>query len=265
MEENTNIIRNEVTRQEIFANDNNYLFNTNITNENSFILRFISKDFLKLKEIAHPYFGIQTYDKKKFVSKIKIDDTYKPCVNGKNITPYHLDNKFEYVKFIPEAIKSGGKQEVYENEKLFVRQIGQHPIATFGDKGIYSLNTVYNIYIKNENYNLKFILSILNSRFISFFWKIFFSDSKTLFPKIKRKYLEDIPIPKTSNETQKQFIDLVDKLILLNNKIEDSISDDEKKSLKIELKNIDYELNNKIYNLYSLTDEEINIIENSFE
>ena len=142
MEENTNIIRNEITKQEIFANDENYLFNTNITNENSFILRFISKDFLKLKEIAHPYFGIQTYDKKKFVSKIKIDDTYKPCVNGKNITPYHLDNEFEYVKFIPEAIKSGGKQEVYENEKLFVRQIGQHPIATFGDKGIYSLNTV---------------------------------------------------------------------------------------------------------------------------
>ena len=104
----------------------------------------------------------------------------------------------------------------------------------------------------------------MNSKFISFFWKIFFSDSKTLFPKIKRKYLEDIPIPKTSNENQKQFIELVDKLILINNKIENSISEDEKELLKKELNNIDSLLNNKIYELYGLTDEEINIVENSF-
>ena len=90
----------------------------------------------------------QRNSQKKYVSNEQLEPSYKPCVNGKNVFRYYLNDNYEYVNFIPSAIKSGGKTEVYENEKIFVRQIGERPIAMIGKKGIYSLNTVFNIYMK---------------------------------------------------------------------------------------------------------------------
>src|SRR5690606_18959966 len=84
-------------------------------------------DFPPLLKFGRAYFGIQTFDRTAFVSSEKLNANYKPVVDGANVTRYYLKPYSEYVKFNKEAIKSGGNTEVYEKQRILVRQIGKFP------------------------------------------------------------------------------------------------------------------------------------------
>ena len=60
------------------------------------------------------------------------------------------------------------------------------------------------------------------------------------------------------------FVELVDKIIDIKNRIKSCKTPQEDKLLNVQLTKIDEQINIKIYELYDLNNEEINIIENSF-
>ncbi len=65
------------------------------------------------------------------------------------------------------------------------------------------------------NISLKYILAVLNSKFIGSYWTKTFSDLRTTFTKIKGSYLEKLPIPVVDfkNKEQKQKHDDIVKLV----------------------------------------------------
>lgn len=189
-----------------------YLFDFD-TSDNKYISRL--KPLPKLKQFGRAYFGIQTFDRTEYVSKDKLNNHYVPVVDGANVTRYFLKKPTEYVCFEPNAIKSGGNPAVYDKERILVRQIGKFPEACFCPAGIYTLNTIYNIYTTNESYNLKFILGIINSKLVQYYWIKTFFDNKETFPKIKKEPLESIPIAIASLNNQLPIVYLVDYILLL--------------------------------------------------
>ena len=74
--------------------------------------------------------------------------------------------------------------------------------------------------MKNENYSLKYVLTILNSRVIKKYWLSNYSDSKQLFPKIKGYQLKQLPIPKVTTLDQIPFINKADSMIALNTELQ---------------------------------------------
>src|SRR5207244_5980608 len=120
---------------------------------------------------------------------------FKPAIDGRNISRYALCPSSEFVDFRDAAIKSGGKEFVYEQPRVGVRQIGEVPIATILPAGLYSLNTIYNIFfIKPTQYDLRFILALLSAKLMQWYWKRCFFDQKETFPKIKKDALLAVPI-----------------------------------------------------------------------
>ncbi len=175
------------------------------------------EEFQSLKVVARAYFGIQTFDRKTFVSKEKLSLSYKPVVDGGNIIRYFLKPCLEYVLVSNEAIKSGGNTHVYLKERILVRQIGKFPQGCYCPPDIFTLNTVYNIFVHDEKkIALKFLLSLINSSVIRYYWIKTSSDNKETFPKIKKNPLESIPIPNTCIKDQKLFICVVNYLLFLN-------------------------------------------------
>ncbi len=171
----------------------------------------------KIQDFGRAYFGIQTFDRKKFVSTEKINENYKPVVDGTNVLKYFLIHPNEWIEFIPSSIKSGGNSEVYLKDRILVRQIGKYPEAAYCVPEIYTLNTIYNIFLnENSSVLLKYVLSIINSKVIKFYWLNKFYDSKETFPKIKKAPLESIPIPEISLLKQQSFIRIVDFILLMN-------------------------------------------------
>jgi type I restriction-modification system DNA methylase subunit len=176
---------------------------------------------VKFEEIGNSYFGIQAYDRKTSISNLKENDKFLPMIDGAEINRYELSNPNKYFNFVPTNIKSGGDYSVYSKLRIVVRQIGQTPIIGICESNIVTSNTLYNLYLTDENYSLKYVLAIFNSRLIKKYWLSNYSDGKQLFPKIKGYQLKQLPIKILAKEKQTSFIERADLMLLLNKDLQE--------------------------------------------
>jgi len=253
-------------KQSRFTEKSGYVFNLSIDENVQLWLEKIYKISIPLENFATAYFGIQTYDRSKYVTKKPVGSNYKPTIDGRNISRYRIDPKNEFVLLTSKSVKSGGNVTIYEQPKIVVRQIGKSPIATFDDNKYFSLNTVYNIILTKPVVSLKYILGILNSTLISIYWQLMFSDYKATFPKIKKAPLLAIPIRKidVSNSADKKLHDnlvaLVDVMLDLNKKIQIA-KGSKKDQIQRQIEKSDKEIDDLVYKLYGITEEERQVIE----
>lgn len=199
--------------------------------KNDFFFEF--KDCIKLEEIGNTYFGIQAYDRKSSISDRKINENYISIIDGADIVrfQYSIPNKF--FNYLSENIKSGGDWNVYSQDRIVISQIGQSPKVGFCEKGILTSNTIYNLFLKDSRFSLKYIIAILNSQLIKNYWLSKYNDNKDLFPKIKGYQLKQLPIKEISLESQQPFIEKADQMLSLNKELQE-ISDKFQRNLQRE-------------------------------
>ncbi len=221
-----------------------------------------------LGDFATAYFGIQTHDRTQFVSDRQVGKTWRPCIDGVNIGRYLLTPSSEWVCFTADSIKSGGKATVYENARIGVRQIGRVPVATLLPGGVYSLNTIYNIFFTTQvEYDLRFILGLLSSRLLGWFWERHYFDQKRTFPKVKKGPLLALPIARVdfSRAEQKarhaRIVSSVQEMIDLNAKAAEARQPHAKTAIQRQIDATDRQIDKLVYELYDLTDEDIRIVE----
>lgn len=102
----------------------------------------------------------------------------------------------------------------FEKEKIVWIEISDKANYSYDTKGMYLTNSAYFI----SGSNLKYILAVLNSKAADFY---FFQITAKIAGGRKRytkQYVEQIPIPKISEEKQKPFITLIDYLLYTNDK-----------------------------------------------
>ena len=191
---------------------------------------------IALGQICKTYFGIQAYDRSSSIAYEKQGKNYLPMIDGGDIIPYRWATPQIYFNYLPTNIKSGGDWNIYKQDRIVIRQIGQSPIVGLCQARILASNTLYNVTVKNQNYLLKYILACLNSKFIKDYWTAKYCDNKAIFPKIKGYQLQELPIPVISMERQIAITKTVDDII---KKYEESIDvKDELDQLNIEIDNL---------------------------
>ena len=88
--------------------------------------------------------------------------------------------------------------------------------ATYIEKELYNTPSIINIiHPQNDNKQLKFILSLINSRLYTWYHLKIHSkaNAKTSIPKLLVKDIKNLPIPQIPQEDQQPFITLVDTII----------------------------------------------------
>jgi hypothetical protein len=190
---------------------------------------------------------------------------WKPCIDGGDITRYSL--KFNSQYFLHDLkIRAGGcwdENTHNVDEKVVIRQIGQFPIATLDTNKFYSLNTIYNLTSLKNGLSYRYLLALINSKLLRFYWKVNFSDSKLLFPKVKKVFLDQLPIRLVHESQQQPLIKLVEKMLSLNKRLNE-LGDkrtDARARLEEEIRKTDAEIDELVYKIYDITDEEKKIIE----
>ncbi|MFH1048934.1 MAG: N-6 DNA methylase [Patescibacteria group bacterium] len=116
-------------------------------------------------------------------------------------------------------------------------------------------------FIKTERINLKYLTGILNSKLIFFWLK---NKGKQLgdLLQIDKGPLMEIPICISNIEQQKQIILLVDKMLQLNKELRKTPENSNKwNSIKEEIAKTDKKIDEEVYKLYGLEEEEVEIIE----
>lgn len=101
--------------------------------------------------------------------------------------------------------------EEFEKPKIVFSEIVSEPQFHYDTEGYYPEATVFFI----SGQNLKYLLALLNSKAVTFFFKHFYMGGE-LVGKIryKKAFLENVPIPAANPEVQAQIIALVDAILL---------------------------------------------------
>jgi len=153
-----------------------------------------------------------------------------------------------YLKYGDFLARNWQNKSFYETPKIAIRETGNRIIAALDLDNRYFLSTLYAIYPKEEftlDY-LKFLLGILNSKLATFFIKkIAFDLTEGAFTKVRTNQLGRLPIP----SYEKKVNYLVEEIIL-------------KKQENIDTSSEETQIDQLVYQLYELGEEEIEIIEN---
>ncbi len=209
--------------------------------------------YTTLGEISNIVFGIQDRKSSKdpsYVRNDKINENCKKVLNGKHINRYSIQDSGMYIEYGP-WLWNPRKSEIFEvSEKILVRQVGKHPICSYDNQRYYTLNTIYNVIITDYRFSTKYVLALLNSKIMQIIWKEIYPEQKDIFPRLKKEQLVEIPIPILDKEHQQKIEEIVDSIIEIKNS--DSFADT---SL------LDNEIDNMVYELYGLTEEEIRVVE----
>jgi len=78
-----------------------------------------------------------------------------------------------------------------------------------------------------------------------------------VFPYIKGIHLKQLPLKDIKSDKQQPFIDIVNKILAIT-KDEDYLENSDKQA---KVKEYEHQIDQLVYNLYGLTDDEIKIVE----
>jgi adenine-specific DNA-methyltransferase len=199
--------------------------------------------------------GLITGDRDKYFSLEKESELHIPILTGSDILRYSYNKPKEYVLF--ERPKSSGgcwdKDVHLAPFKICIRQIGAEPTATLIEKEFAITGNIFSVTGENLD-ELRFILALINSKLIKYYWSIIFHDFKTTFPQVTIKSLSSIPLKFDNSKSNKDISKLASEILFL--KSENAIAD---------TTSLEQEIDQKVYELYGLTEEEIKIVEQTIK
>jgi hypothetical protein len=238
------------------------------------------KDFCGL-----PIVGVKTGFNEGFLTDLKEDILVKPYVFGRDIKkyspikptnkiifPYNDDYIISDLTEYPEILAQIEKHKAKLSQRAIIKeglvnktkfwyeyqQINKtldynteyiiYPNVSLGNNFTLSQGAVIDMTGFLIKSNSRYLLAILNSKLIAFLMNIWSISRRGGYLEYKVQYIEKIPIKNISEEEQRPFIDLVENV--LAGRVNDNDTSD-----------LENRIDQLVYQLYDLTQEEINIIE----
>ena len=241
------------------------------------LLKKIEKDKILLENICEFTLGVTPYDKYKghtpeqiknkvFHSNHKKDKTFKKLLAGADVTRYFVNwNGTQYLSY-GVWLGAPREQKFFLRERILVRQIvSGNPLriyAGYTEEELYNTQSIFNIILKEgANYDIKFILAVMNSKLINFYHSNKYLDlSKNLFQKILIQNCKKFPIPETKSN-EKNIVKLVDNLLKLNKEFQKTKLETQRQQIQRVIDHSERKIDELVYGLYGLSKEEIGIIE----
>ena len=194
-------------------------------------------------------------DNRIYHSLSKIDENYFKYLNGSDVCRYATNWSGEFLKYGNNLASPRKDFSIYTSKRILVRQIpSKFPFcinACLIENTMLNDRNSMNI-VDFKNYSQEFVLGILNSKLISFWFVYKFGKmQRGIFPQFKINELEIFPIIKYEVKDQIQITELVKQIHILKNQ---NIS-------TIEIEN---KIDLIVYKLYELTYDEVIIIDYDF-
>lgn len=252
---------NQYKQIDFLQNQNNSI-NIFLNSDIQVLLRKIEDKANRLQNFTSIARGVGVYHKrvghtKDFIaqdpyqSKEKKDNTFVPYLRGKNIKPYIIDWKndsfISYGKWLAEP----REPKYFDGNRILLRQIpGDKLIAAFIDKKFITDQSVFIARFENDVINPAGVLGIINSKLLVFYFRNKYSEFDDLFPKVKLQHFKDFPI----RITPEQIFNSIALLII-------EIQSQKANYPNFDLAILENQIDQLVYKLYDLTEEEIAIIE----
>jgi hypothetical protein len=269
-----------MVNQQIWEDGNLNIFNINLSQNDLLLRSKIEESTVALEKLAQIKFGIKVYQTGKgkpkqkpeaainkiFESKLKLSNEYLPYLKGKDINKYFYKWDGDWLHYgihlaEPRTI------DLFTGERLLVRRIvGETLIATYIKDNLVT-GQLLQIVKPYDQSNAKFILSIINSKLIAFYFKKKYNRQDKTFPEIRIYELASLPIKivdlksKSEKSLYDDIVKLVETMLQLNKEKQQTTTPDKLDQLNTRIKYTDDKINKLVYQLYGLSEEEIGIVE----
>ncbi|MCK9401443.1 MAG: N-6 DNA methylase [Bacteroidales bacterium] len=252
-------------------------FNLQSDNTEMKLLSKLESEKQAVSDIAEIFYGIKVYqvgkgkppqtekirDEKPFTSEKKLAENWLPFYDGKHIDRYQLlwqnNNWLKYGDWLAEP----RKPSVFDGEKILIRKItGKTLIATYISETSYCNTLLFVLKLKVIDYSYKGILAIFNSFLIGwYFRKKFQIGMDDTFPQIMIRDILQFPVPKIDKKNDTELNKLVDQLLHLNVEMQNVNLESRRQQIQGKIDYCENGINEIVYQLYGLTEEEIKIVE----
>ncbi len=140
--------------------------------------------------------------------KSEASEGLEPILKGKDIVRFGITEPESYISYTPEKFQQCAPTELYRNsEKLFYRFIADEPVFALDRDSLLSLNSANIVIPRVADYSVLYILAVLNSSSMSFYYKKSFKGMKVL-----RSALESLPIPLCDEKARREISQIADAL-----------------------------------------------------
>lgn len=216
-------------------------------------------------KIASGATGFQAKLLSKYISEHQSNSSIPFVVSG-SIDPWLIN--YEKVRYMGKIYKKAfitkgkniadSKWSFWLGEKIIISGMTKRIEAVYKTEPLGLGVGIYAIYYYSK-FNPKFILGVLNSKFITYYLLINFQEKHLAggYLAINKSTIEQLPLVDADIEHQKPIIELVDKIINIT-KSHNYINNSEKQS---KVRDYEKQIDKIVYNLYGLTEEDIRIIE----
>jgi len=176
--------------------------------------------------------------------------TIYKLITGEDIEKYNIKN----IRYVTDQVYNDyikGDLSYYEKERVLIRETGSAITCVHLDYKLLCTRSLYSIIPKKE-IKPKFLLSILCSKLIQYFYSMEFKADTDVFPKIRIAQVKKVPIKIIAEDSQQPFIELVTQIIYIK-----------QQTPSTDTTPLESQIDQLVYQLYELTEEEIEIIEKS--
>ncbi len=197
----------------------------------------------------------------------KTDPNDKQVYIGKDVSRYTTQWTGKWAR-IDGSTTIGGTRNplVYETkEKILLPRIRnlkykQRILAGLDTRGFWALDNYNIIRIKDQNLSIKYLLGVLNSKLINFYFRNVYVDVN-----IKGDFLEKVPIIVKNDQTE--LIKLVEEMLSLQKRLKqiEKKKTDEVELIISKIKQCDKIIDDAVFSYYNISSKEKEIIENNMK
>ncbi len=208
-------------------------------------------------------------NKRIFDSDHKVDDNYRQYIMGRDFNRYVWQiEKSRWIKYGDCLAEPRYSAPFDDQQKIVIRQTADSIIANLDTNKYLSLKNVHNLRIKFSELTYEYLLAVLNSKLISWWYQNLIPEKNRVFAEVKVVNLKKIPIKTIdfSNSYEKshheRIVRFVNQMLELQKKYHSAKIETEKTLFKKQIETLDKQIDQLGYELYGLTDDEIKIVEN---
>ena len=251
-----------------FLEERNFLFTIYQPPEVDTLISKIEKDSINFGKLVSNARGVEIGKKSPLVSSKGIEAEWVPFLVGEDTDRYIILGH-RYLK-LGDASVDYKSPELYKGEKIIVRKTGTGLRATLDNQDFYVIQVIYIFKPKIEGVNLRFLLGLFNSKLMSFYYFTKFGEKeKGVFPHLRQGPILQLPIHRINFNNPKEkkmhddLVTLVERMLELNKRlapIRDTYCNERDELLR-EIEWTNMEIDNLVYELYGLTEEERKVVE----
>ena len=232
--QNNNFIYKHSIDQNEFNKNDGFVFSVGMSSGIQKLIDKIRLNTVEVGNLLDVTRGINPYDiytgqakeiieSKAYHSDHKKDDTFVPELRGLHVSRYNYSWDGKHFISYGDWLAAPRNPKYFTGKRILFREIlGKTFVCTFIEEEFKIDRSLYIGLHVSDEYDCKYILTVLASRLLAFYFRYVNNEFDALFPKIRVAEFKKLPIKKINEKNQDPFIAKTDIMLSKNKELHES-------------------------------------------